>query len=68
MSGSRTLSEDEKREMLEDALDERRREAFRAARALTHSGTLEDYIEFLSQHMGLVPFRPRRSITDDFRL
>jgi hypothetical protein len=68
MSGSGILSDDERREMLEDALDERRRAAFRAARELSQSGTLDDYIEFLSQHRGLVPFRPRRPITDDFRL
>ena len=68
MGGSEILSDDEKREMLEDSLDERRREAFRAARRLTQCGSLDDYIDFLSRHIGLVEFRPSRNITDDFRL
>jgi hypothetical protein len=68
MNGSRTLSEGERREMLEDAWDTGRREAFRAARNLTQDLTVEAYLEFLSQNAGLVPFRPRRNVTDDFRL
>lgn len=68
MNGSMILSEAEKKEMLEDSLNERRREAFRAARTKSQSGNLDDYIDFLSNHAGFLPFSPRRNITEDFRL
>lgn len=68
MSGSGMLSEAEKKEMLEDSLNEARGQAFRAARITSQTGSLDDYIEFLSRHAGLFPFKPRKNIAEDFRL
>jgi hypothetical protein len=69
MSGSVILSEDEKREMLIDARNPERRVAFAAARKLSQEGSLDDYIDFLSENMALVPpSTPRRHVTKDFRL
>jgi hypothetical protein len=47
MSGSRVLTEEEKREMLHDACDPSRKAAFAAAQRLSHEGSLDDYINFL---------------------
>jgi hypothetical protein len=49
MSGSRVLNEEEKREMLQDARDPSRKAAFAAAQRLSHEGSLDDYINFLSE-------------------
>lgn len=69
MSGSRILTEEERRQMLDDARDSGRRAAFAAAQQLSHEGGLDDYIDFLSQNMNLVgPSRPRVHVTVDFRL
>jgi hypothetical protein len=69
MSGSAQLSEQEKAEMLEDARSAERRAAFRAARQATQTGTLDDYIDFLSENMPFVPPKPPRvHVTRDFRL
>lgn len=63
------LTEDEKKEMQQDALDPGRREAFAAARRHSHEGSLDDYIDFLSENMtNCRDFTPRRHITDDYRL
>lgn len=69
MSGCVTLTEEEKQEMLLDARDPKRRAAFAAARRACHSGTLDDYIEFLSENMGIADASaPRIMATDNFRL
>jgi hypothetical protein len=69
MSGSIILTEDEKREMLLDARSPDRKAAFAAARRLSHEGTLDDYIDFLSENMAFVPATPpRRHVTKDYRL
>jgi hypothetical protein len=69
MSGSTVLTEQEKREMRQDARDPSRRAAFAAAQRLSHEGSLDDYIDFLSEHMGLVSGTPPRvHVTDNFRL
>jgi hypothetical protein len=69
MSGSGKLTEEERREMLEDARDPGRRAAFSAAMRLSHEGGLDDYINFLSENMNLVgPWRPRVHVTLDYRL
>jgi hypothetical protein len=69
MSGSIVLTEQEKREMLQDARDSSRRAAFAAAQRLSHEGSLDDYIDFLSENMGLVSGTPPRvHVTDNFRL
>jgi hypothetical protein len=69
MSGSGVLTEEEKREMRQDARDPSRRAAFAAAQRLSHAGSLDDYINFLSENMGLVGGTPLRvHVTDNFRL
>jgi hypothetical protein len=63
------LTEEEKREMLLDARDPARAAAFAAAQRTSHAGTLDDYIEFLSENMGMAgSAAPRITVTDDFRL
>jgi len=68
MSGSTILSETEKAEMLQDATDAGRGSAFRAARRKSHEGSLDDYIDFLSENMGFVESDPLKRITVHFRL
>ena len=69
MSGSRKLTEEERREMLEDARDPGRRAAFAASQRLSHEGGLDEYIDFLSANMDLAgPWRPRVHVTVDYRL
>jgi hypothetical protein len=63
------LSEEEKQEMLLDARDPTRREAFAAAQRACHNGTLDDYIEFLSANMSIAEASaPRSTVTDNFKL
>lgn len=69
MSGSRRLSDPEIAEMQADARSAERRRAFAAARQTAQSGTLDEYIDFLSENMASVPQRPpRMHKTHDFRL
>jgi hypothetical protein len=68
MSGSAILSEAEKAEMLQDATDVSRGRAFEAARRRSHEGSLDDYIEFLSQNMEFVESDPVKKTTVDFKL
>ena len=68
MNGSARLSEEEKQEMLQDAKDLDRRDSFLAARLKSQEGTIDDYIEFLSQNMGWIEFIPSRKVTTNFRL
>ena len=68
MSGSKILSDEEKQEMLEDAKDSKRREVFNAARRLSQQGSLDDYIDFLSENMDFVQIVPTRKITKNFKL
>ena len=69
MSGSRVLTEEEKREMLQDARDLSRKAAFAAAQRLSHEGSLDDYINFLSENMELVSGSlPIAHVTDNYRL
>lgn len=69
MSGSIRLTEAQQREMRDDALDPGRRNAFAAARRLSQRGSLDDYIDFLSDNMEWAgPHVPRRHVTDDYRL
>ena len=68
MSGSKKLSELEKNEMLYDAKDRKRGEAFLAARNKSHEGSLDDYIEFLSDNMEILKGASTAKRTDNFRL
>ena len=62
MSGSRRLGEQEKEEMLEDARSVKRAEAFQAARARSQEGSLDDYIDFLSDNIELLRFKPSKHV------
>jgi len=69
MSGSRVLTEEAKIEMWQDARDPSRRAAFAAAQRLSHEGSLDDYINFLSENMRLAGGAPPSvHVTDNFRL
>ncbi len=68
MSGSLILSDDEKQEMIEDAKDMQRGNVFNAARVLSQIGSIDDYIDFLSENMDLVQFEPSRRMTRNFKL
>ena len=68
MSGSKKLTDEEKNEMLEDGKDNTRGMIFQKARMRTQEGNLDDYIDFLSQNMGLIELLPTKKITDNFKL
>jgi hypothetical protein len=68
MSGSKTLTEEEKNEMFEDGKDNIRGMIFRKARMKTQEGDLDEYITFLSQNMGLIEPLPTKRLTDNFKL
>jgi len=68
MNGSSVFSEDEKQEMIGDAKDKNRGKVFNAARRLSQQGSLDDYIDFLSENMGFVRSVPSRKITKHFKL
>jgi biotin synthase-related radical SAM superfamily protein len=69
MSGLKILTEEQRREMLHDARDAARRAAFAAAQRLSQEGSIDDYIDFLSENMDLVgPSQLRVHVTVNFRL
>jgi hypothetical protein len=68
MNGSTRLSDQEKREMREDAHDVERAKVFRAARVNSQRGSLDDYINFLSENMELFDFVPTRRNTANYKL
>ena len=68
MSGSTILSDDEKQEMKEDARNAERAKSFSAARTLSQQGSLDDYIDFISENIHLVQIAPAKRITKNFKL
>lgn len=68
MSGSKTLSDDEKREMLEDMRDVQRANVFMAARLKSQEGSMDEYIDFLSENIELIKLVPTRWITTKYKL
>ena len=68
MNGSKILSDEEKQEMLKDALNTERRKAFHSARILSEQGSLDDYIAFLSESIPYANVHPSARITTNFKL
>ena len=68
MSGSVKLCDSEKKEMILDAGNNERKVSFRGAAASTHQGSLDDYIDFLSENLGSFNFLPEKRVTLDCKL
>ena len=68
MNGSMKLTDDEKFEMMKDAKNISRRKAFQAARMNAQKGSLDDYIDFLSQNIEWVKVFPTKRITTNYKL
>jgi len=68
MNGSMNLSNEERLEMIEDARIISRSAVFQAARITTQKGSLEDYIDFLSQNLEWVKVVPTKRITTNYIL
>ena len=68
MNGSMKLTDEERLEMIEDARNISRSKVFQAARIITQKGSLDDYIDFLSQNIEWVKVVPTKRITTNFKL
>ncbi len=68
MNGFKRLASDIRQELLEDAKNVSRGQAFRAARQKSEECDLDQYIKFLSESMEYVRSGPTRRLTGDFRL
>jgi hypothetical protein len=68
MNGLMKLTDEEKLEMIEDAKNISRSKVFQAARITTQKGSLDDYIDFLSQNLDWVNDVPTKRITTNFKL
>jgi len=68
MNGSIKLSDEEKLEMIEDARNISRSRVFQAARMVAQKGSLDDYIDFLSQNIEWVKVIPTKRITTNYKL
>ncbi|MBW1963110.1 MAG: hypothetical protein JRJ04_16845 [Deltaproteobacteria bacterium] len=68
MTGSIKITEIEKQEMREDAANMKRRIAFCKAREYSQKGSLDDYIDFLSENMEYLNLSPTPKITNNYKL
>jgi hypothetical protein len=68
MSGSPRLKDEEKQEMLQDAKNIQRGRIFQNMQDWSRKGTLDEYIDFLSENMGWFETTPTSRITDQFKL
>jgi hypothetical protein len=68
MNGSIKLTDEERLEMIEDARNVSRSKVFQAARMTAQKGSLDDYIDFLSQNIEWVNVFPTKRITTNFKL
>ena len=64
----RKLTDEERLEMIEDARNISRSKVFQAARITTQKGSLDDYIDFLSQNIEWVKVVPTKRITTNYKL
>jgi hypothetical protein len=62
------LTDEERLEMIEDARNVSRSKVFQAARITTQNGSLDDYIDFLSQNIEWVEIVPTKRITTNYIL
>jgi hypothetical protein len=62
------LTDEERLEMIEDARNVSRSKVFQAARITTQNGSLDDYIDFLSQNIEWVKAVPTIRITTNYIL
>ena len=68
MSGLPRLSDEEKQEMLQDAQDPLRGRVFLALKDRSRSGTLDEYIDFLSENIGSFYFPPSPKISNHYKI
>lgn len=68
MTGLERLSNEERQEMIQDAQDPLRGKTFLALKIRAHSGTLDEYIDFLSENMGSFSFPHSPKISKHFKL
>ena len=68
MNGSMKLTDEERLEMIEDARNISRSKVFQAARINTQKGSLDDYIDFLSQNIEWVKVVPTKRVTTNYKL
>ena len=68
MSGSMKLTDEEQLEIVEDAKNISRSKVFQAARITAQKGSLDDYIDFLSQNIEWVKVVPTKRITTNYKL
>ena len=68
MNGSMKLTDEERLEMIEDARNFSRSKAFQAARMTAHKGSLDDYIDFLSENMKWVKVNATKRMSTNFKL
>ena len=68
MNGSAKISDKEKQEMLRDGMDSERGRVFNSARTLSEQGSIDDYIDFLSENMPLIAIVSSKPITPNYKL